>query len=83
MALCEYVYMTVDAYRGQKRASELLEWELQMVMSHLKWVLGMKLVSSGRAVCAQTHIVKSVYKIYIEPDRFKENKGVDGRTVDR
>ena len=82
MTVCEYVYelvhmyvyMIIYAFTGQGRASELLEWELQVVVSLLKQVLGMERGSSGRAICAQTDMAKSVCKIYIEPDRFKENK---------
>ena len=38
MALGGYLYMSVDAYKGQKRASESLELELQMGVSHLMWM---------------------------------------------
>jgi hypothetical protein len=44
MTVCEYVYelvhmyvyMIIYAFTGQGRASELLEWELQVVVSLLK-----------------------------------------------
>ena len=41
--------MCAGALGGQKRASELLEVELVMVVSCLMWVLGTKLKSSTRA----------------------------------
>lgn len=37
---CESVHMNILRHRGQKRASNLLELELQVVMSHPTWVLG-------------------------------------------
>lgn len=40
------------AYRGQKRVSDPLELELQEVVSHLIWMLGIELRSYGRAVSA-------------------------------
>lgn len=42
MCRCEHV--GTDAYEGQKRALELLELEMQVVVSHPTWVLG-----TGRA----------------------------------
>jgi hypothetical protein len=39
---------TCSAHRGQERAPDSLELELQMVVSCL-WVLGIKTGSSGRA----------------------------------
>jgi hypothetical protein len=40
---------TRSAYRGQKRASNPLELEIQRLMSHL-WVLEIEPRSSGRAL---------------------------------
>jgi hypothetical protein len=52
-----YVYMCMNvhcvclvAHRGQKREADLLEWELQAVVSHLTWVLRTDLGSSERQV---------------------------------
>ena len=50
--MCAFVnvcHMSADTCRGQKRASEPLELELQMVVSFLMWVLGTELKSSGQA----------------------------------
>lgn len=53
---CTYVpeLSVPGACRNQKRASDLLELELQVVMSRLIWVLGTKLQSSGKAVTPLT-----------------------------
>lgn len=42
MCMCVYVYehMHVDAYRSQKRASDVPELQLQAVERCLMWVLG-------------------------------------------
>lgn len=45
------MYMWVQMYRSQ-RCRIPLELELQVVVSHLVWVLGIKLRSCGRAVHA-------------------------------
>lgn len=37
-----YIYRGQNIYRGQKRAPDPLEQELQVVMSHPKWVLAAK-----------------------------------------
>lgn len=42
-------YVCAGAHRGQKRASNLLEVELQEVESRPSWVLGTKLESSARS----------------------------------
>ena len=39
-----------DIYNGQKRVSDTLGLELQMVASDLNWVLGPELQSFGRTV---------------------------------
>ena len=50
--LCEFVYhMCAGALGGQKRASELLEVELIMVVSCLMWVLGTTPGSPAKATC--------------------------------
>jgi hypothetical protein len=50
-----YVRCACSAHRGQKRVSDLLGLALQVVMSCLMWVLGIKLRSSGRADSALKH----------------------------
>lgn len=40
--LLVHVINTYSIYRGQKRALDPLEQELQVVMSHPKWVLAAK-----------------------------------------
>lgn len=49
VALSGYLYMSVDAYKGQERTSESLELELQMVVSHLIWIPRCIHKSSARA----------------------------------
>lgn len=43
--MCEYVHLSAGAHRDQKRASDLLEMELQLVVSLLLWVLRIELGS--------------------------------------
>jgi hypothetical protein len=50
--MCEYVHLCVATSEVQKRSSDPLEIELQVVVSHLTWVLGTELRSSGRTVCS-------------------------------
>lgn len=47
VCVCTLECMSTGALRSQKRASRLLELELQEVVSHLKWVLGTELRSSA------------------------------------
>lgn len=47
-----FVYMSTGAYRGRKRKSDFLGLPLQVIVSHLMWVLGTKLKFSGRAAGA-------------------------------
>ena len=52
MYVCIFVSVClvfVDAHRGQKRVSDLLELELQAVVNSPLWVLGTELWSSARA----------------------------------
>lgn len=44
-------HMCVDASGDQKRVSDFLGLELQVIVSHLAWVLGTELESSGRTTC--------------------------------
>ena len=48
----ECIHIWWGIHQGQTRALEL---ELQVVVSYLAWVLGIKLGSSGRAVSAPNH----------------------------
>ena len=48
ICLCIYVH-ACGTYRGQKRISDPLELELQVVMSCLIWVQGTEIKPSGRA----------------------------------
>lgn len=41
--------MCVGAHRGQKKVVYPLQLELQVAVSHPKWVLGLELGSSARA----------------------------------
>lgn len=52
MGRCDHVGS--DAYGGQ-RALDLLELEIQVVVSHSTWVLGSELRSSGRATDTFSH----------------------------
>lgn len=46
----EYVHhVCSDAHRGKKRVLDPLTLELQVVVSHSSWVLGIELRSPGRA----------------------------------
>lgn len=47
--MCRYEDVGTDAYEDQKWALELLELEMQMVVSHPTWMLGTGLRDSGRA----------------------------------
>lgn len=47
--------MSSGACGGQKGALDPLKPELQVVVSHLTWVLSIKLGSSGRAASAPHH----------------------------
>lgn len=44
-------YVNAGNCSSQKRVSDPLGWKLQLVVSHLIWVLETKLRSSPRAVC--------------------------------
>lgn len=44
-----YMHVSDSVVRGQKRVLDSLELVLQVVVSHLMWVLGIKLRSSARA----------------------------------
>lgn len=46
------VDMWTGACGSQRKASDFLKLESQVVMSHQTWVLGTYLEPSGRAVCA-------------------------------
>lgn len=48
MSTCGYAHMSAVARSGQKRASEFLELGLQMIASHLTWVLVTELRSFVR-----------------------------------
>lgn len=43
--MCEFVHLSAGAHRDQKRAPDLLELELQLVVSLLLWVLRIELGS--------------------------------------
>jgi hypothetical protein len=51
MCLYGLVNASEGAHRSQKRVSDNLQVELQVVVSHLLWILGTKLRSSRRAMC--------------------------------
>lgn len=46
----ECVHVHLGAHGGQKRVSDSLELELQAILSHLTWVLGIKFQSPEKAV---------------------------------
>lgn len=48
--MCEFEHVWTRTCRVQKRASDPVELELQVVMSYLIWVLGMELWCSARAI---------------------------------
>lgn len=51
--VCVYVYARmVDDHGGQKRPLDTVELNMQVVVSQTIWMLGIKLWSSTRAVCA-------------------------------
>lgn len=52
-------YVHVEAYRGQRRVSDPLELELQVVVSCLRWMLGTEPMCSARAVSTLSHQVLS------------------------
>lgn len=51
---CVYI-CECSAHGEQKRTFDPVELELQVVVSHPMWVLGTRLGSSSRAVCALKH----------------------------
>lgn len=53
MGRCDHVGS--DAYGGQKWVLDLLELEIQVVVSHSTWVLGSEFRSSGRATDTFNH----------------------------
>ena len=59
MCACVHVYIGADTHRALKRAPDSLELELQVVVSHLMWVLGMESRSSARATHALKHLAIS------------------------
>lgn len=52
VSVCRNMHVSADIHKGQKRALYPLGLELQLVLSHLMWVLGTKSRSSVRAVSA-------------------------------
>lgn len=50
MFVNRYAFMNTSSYRGQKRALDFVELELQAVRSCQTWVLGTELRSSARAI---------------------------------
>ena len=56
MCACVHVYIGADAHRALKRAPDSLELELQVVVSHLMWMLGMESGSSARATHGLKHL---------------------------
>lgn len=51
---CQYVYhVHLGAHEGQKRAWESLELELQEVVNHPVWILGIESQSSARVASTQ------------------------------
>lgn len=78
MGVCVHDYKCIQ--RPEEGVSEFLELELQVVENYLKWVLGVKLGSSGRAIRAKRSKTKSVYEECLESDTFKEkNEWMEGR----
>lgn len=55
LCLYEYVHMSTGVSGVQKRHLIHRSGELQEVVSHLTWVLGTELGSSGRAASAFNH----------------------------
>jgi hypothetical protein len=53
--------MSAGTCRGQKRASDSLDLELQAVMRIISLVLGIKLGSSARAVCVLSPLAYLIY----------------------
>lgn len=52
MYMCDYLCICeCRCLRGQKRACDPLELELQAIVSCLTWVLGTELRPSARALC--------------------------------
>lgn len=59
MSVCGYVHVRAGAPEGWKEVSDTLEMKLQVIVSHLIWVLEIKRVSSVRAGDALSHGVIS------------------------
>lgn len=55
MTVYGFVSLFLGAYGGQKMVLDLLEWDLQVVVSCLMWVLGAKLRPSARTTCVLKH----------------------------
>lgn len=48
MSVCGCVHMTAVTYTDWKRVLDSMELELQVVVNHSAWFLGVKFGSSGR-----------------------------------
>lgn len=48
--MCGSVHMSAGIHGGQKKVSDLLELELQVIVRHLTWVLGTELSQTSAKV---------------------------------
>ena len=58
------MHMCMGASRGQKKLSDPLNLELQVIIGYLMWVLGIELWFSGRVVSVLSHGVISIDSMY-------------------
>lgn len=66
MSVCEYVYQVGSCtYKGQKRMSDALQLELWAIVSHLPWILRIKLRVSVRAASGLTESSPATTKAFL------------------
>lgn len=64
----------IGAHRGQKMVSDVLELELQIVVSCLDWMLGTELGSSSKAVCTSNcQAISPVPTLETSGDQFESH----------
>lgn len=63
MCICIHICMCFFACWGQKWVSDHLKLELHVVMSHLKWMLRIELMSSARTVLQPCNVILNCYQL--------------------
>lgn len=66
VCVCEVMHMGRKVPRVKKKVSDPLELELQGIRSHLMWVLGIQLQSSGKSHKCSYAILPSPLKTFYD-----------------